>query len=154
MRLAVLVLSLSAVLSAPLSAQPFDTPEALLEAFYEPYLSGEFTDDESVFRSAALNQLYADDARNTPEGDQGAISFDPYIDGQDFEITKLEIGEATIKGDKAEVEVSFDNFDRPTTIIYDLVREEDSWKIDDVAKTAGEYPYRLSDIFEEAKQYW
>jgi hypothetical protein len=27
---------------------------------------------------------------------------------------------------------------------------EDGWKIDDVVSEEGEYPYRLSEIFEEA----
>lgn len=137
-------------LSGLAAAQPFDTPEALLEAVYAPYFSGEFSEDEAEFRSAALNALYDADAENTPEGEMGALSFDPYIDGQDYEIADFEIGEPVIEGDTATADVSFTNFGEPRAITYDLVFEDGSWKIDDLAGENDEFSYRLSEIFAEA----
>ncbi|OAM79174.1 DUF3828 domain-containing protein [Devosia elaeis] len=131
-------------------AQPFETPEALLEAFYEPYFTDEFPEDESAFRSAALNALYAADAENTPLGEMGALGFDPYVDGQDYQLADLVIDAAEISGDAASVAVSFTNFGRPTALTYELVHEGNGWKIDDVVSSGGEYPYRLSDIFAAA----
>lgn len=151
MRLAALVSSAFLAFTAAASAQPFDTPQALLEAFYQPYFDDEFYDDETVFRSAALNALYEADAENTPAGEMGAIEFDPYIAAQDYELADLEIGEPVIDGDAATVDVTFDNMSYPTAITYDLVREDGGWKIDDVSGTTGEYPYRLSEIFLEAQ---
>ncbi len=149
----VMMLAATAVLglSGWAMAQPFPTPEALLEAFYAPYFSGEFAEDESQFRSAALQALYDADAQNTPEGEMGALSFDPFINGQDFEITDLAIGEAAVTGDTAVVEVSFENFGEPTELTYELVLEDGGWKIDDVASNDPENPYRLSEIFAEAQ---
>lgn len=150
MRLAVLVAGLFLALTGLAAAEPYQTPEALLEAFYQPYLDDEFTEDESVFRSQALQALYDHDAEITPEGEMGAIEFDPFVNGQDFAITNLVIGAAGIAGDNASVAVSFDNFDQPMVLDYDLVREDGGWKIDDVATSVGEYPYRLSAIFASA----
>ncbi len=110
-------LSLAAVallaLATPVLAEDFDTPEALLEAFYAPYFGEAEFSDESPFRSEALNALYAADEARTPEGEMGALSFDPYVDGQDMDLADFEIGEPVIEGDVAEVEVTFTNFGEP-----------------------------------------
>lgn len=150
MRLAALATGVFLALTSLAAAQTYDTPKALLEAFYQPYLTGEFADDDTPFRSERLNGLYEEDAKRTPDGELGALDFDPYIDGQDFEITKLEIGEPAISGDTATVDVSFDNFEKPTKLTYDLVKENGGWRIDDVVSEDPEYPYRLSEIFTTA----
>lgn len=150
MRLKLLTAGLLLALPHAVMAQPFDTPEALLEAFYEPYFTDDFAEDDSAFRSAALNALYAADAENTPVGEMGALGFDPYVDGQDYQLSDLVIGVAEISGDEASVAVSFSNFDRPTELTYELVHEGNGWKIDDVVSSSGEYPYRLSEIFAAA----
>ena len=150
MRLVTLAAGLVLALTSFAAAQSYDTPEALLEAFYEPYFNGSFPEDESQFRSAALQALYDTDAEITPEGEMGAISFDPYIDGQDYDITDFAIGEADIAGDQASVDVSFSNFGEPRALTYELVLEDGGWKIDDVISTNPDNPYRLSEIFAEA----
>ena len=150
MRLVALAAGLFLALSGLAVAQPYPTPEALLEAFYQPYTDGNFSEDESIFRSRALQAMYDHDAEITPEGEMGAIEFDPYINGQDFDLSNLRIGTPAITGERASVVVSFDNFDQPTMLNYDLVLEDGGWKIDDVTATEGEYPYRLSEIFAAA----
>ena len=150
MRPVALAASLFVGLTGLAVAQPYETPQALLEAFYQPYLDGAFPEDEAAFQSVALQGLYAHDAEITPEGEMGAIEFDPYINGQDYDISNLVIGTPEVSGDQTTVVVSFDNFDQPTTLSYDLVLEDDGWKIDDVASDEGEYPYRLSAIFAAA----
>jgi hypothetical protein len=79
----------------------------------------------------------------------GALSFDPYIDGQDFDITDLEIGDPVLAGDYAAVEVTFRNFGEPRLLTYELVREDGGWRIEDVVSTSPDSPYRLSEIFAE-----
>jgi len=150
MRLPALAAGLFLTLTSFAAAQPYDTPDALLEAFYAPYFSGDFPEDESQFRSAELQGLYDTDAELTPEGEMGAISFDPYIDGQDYEITDFEIGAAGIAGEYASVDVTFNNFGEPRALTYELVLEDGGWKIDDVVSTNPDNSYRLSDIFAEA----
>jgi hypothetical protein len=149
MRLAALAAGLFLSLTALAAAQSFDTPEALLEAFYAPYLNDEIPEDDAQFRSEALQTLYDRDAEITPEGEMGALGFDPYIDGQDFGLTEFEIGEPQIEGDSAIVDVSFNNFDELRSLTYELVNE-DGWKIEDVVSTSSDNPYRLSEIFAAA----
>lgn len=143
-------LSLAAVallaLATPVLAEDFDTPEALLEAFYAPYFGEAEFSDESPFRSEALNALYAADEARTPEGEMGALSFDPYVDGQDMDLADFEIGEPVIEGDVAEVEVTFTNFGEPRELEYRLVLEDGGWRIDDVASTLPGSEYRLTEI--------
>ena len=146
MRLAALTAGLFLGLTGLASAQTFDTPQALLEAFYAPYFSGEFTEDESPFFSDELEALYAADAEATPEGEIGALDFDPFVDGQDFELTDFEIGAPGIAGDYASADVTFNNMGRPTTLAYEFVKENGSWQIDDVVSTNPDNPYRLSEI--------
>lgn len=154
MRLATLAAGLVLALTSLAAAQAYDTPEALIEAFYEPYFSGEFLDDDSHFRSAGLQALYDTDAEITPEGEMGALGFDPYIDGQDFDLADFTIAEPAIDGDTATVDVTFTNMGEPRSLTYELVFEEGGWKIDDVASTNSENPYRLSEIFAEAAAYY
>lgn len=148
MRSLALAAGLFMALTGLAAAQPYETPDALLQAFYAPYLAtdGSFA-DEAQFRSAGLQALYDADAEATPEGEMGALDFDPFIDGQDWEITDLEIGAAGIAGDYASADVSFKNFGEERTLSYDLVKEDGGWKIDDVASTTPGNEYRLSEIF-------
>lgn len=149
MRLAPLAAGLFLSVTGLAAAQSFDSPEVLLEAFYAPYISGDFPEDDSAFRSEALQALYDQDAENTPEGEMGALGFDPYIDGQDFEITDLEIGTPEIEDDSALVDVTFSNFGEPRSLTYELV-DEDGWKIEDVVSHNPDNMYRLSEIFADA----
>jgi hypothetical protein len=137
------------LLATPLAAaQSYDTPEALLEAFYQPYLDGDFPEDDSHFRSEALQAHYDRDAEITPEGELGALGFDPYVDGQDYSLTEFHVGTPQIAGEQALVDVTFNNFDEARSLTYELVNE-DGWKIDDVVSNNPANPYRLSEIFAE-----
>jgi hypothetical protein len=147
MRLATLATGLFLAFSAAVAAQPYETPEALIEAIYQPYTTGNFPEDDSVFRSRALQGLYSHDAEITPEGEVGASDFDPFVDGQDYELTDLEIGAAGIAGDYASVDVTFNNMGEPRALSYELVREDGGWKVDDVSSTLGEFPWRLTELF-------
>ncbi len=123
-----------------------ETPQALIEAVYAPYIAGQIPEDEAALRSEALNALYEADMQRSEEGEIGALDFDPYVDGQDFEITDLEIDEPIIDGDRSTVRVTFKNFGQPREMIYSLVIEEGAWKVDDLESLSAEYPYRLTAI--------
>ncbi|MCS6758736.1 MAG: hypothetical protein MO852_06665 [Candidatus Devosia euplotis] len=71
MRLATLVAGLFLAVTGLAATQPYQNPEALLETFYRPYLDGEFGEDESGFRSHALQALYERDTEITPKGEMG-----------------------------------------------------------------------------------
>lgn len=147
MRLVPYAAGLFLALTGLATAQTYDTPEELLAAFYQPYFDGEFYEDESPFRSAYLEELYDADSDATPAGEMGALSFDPYIDGQDYELTDFAIAPAVITDDTATAEVTFLNFDEPRHLTYELVFEDGGWRIDDVVSDNPDSLYRLSEIF-------
>ena len=149
MRLAPLAAGLFLAFTGAAFAQ-YAEPYELLEAVYAPYFNGEFPEDDSQFRSAALQALYDNDDAITPEGEMGALSFDPYVDGQDYDITDFEIGAAGIAGEYASADVTFSNFGEPRSLMFELVFEDGGWKVDDVVSNSPDNPYRLTEILSGA----
>ena len=146
-----LALALALIVAGLSPALAFDTPEALIKAVYAPYAKpiDQFdwaNYDETPLRSKALNALFAKDKAETPEGDMGRLDFDPYVDGQDYELTKFKIGKPAITGDTATVEVTFRNMGLPEDLTFSLVKESDGWKVDDVVSHAKDSEYSLKTI--------
>ena len=137
-------------LTIPALAVDFSDPKSVVEAAYEPYLSQDFdwsSYDAAALRSAGLNALYEQDAKESEAaGEVGRLDFDPLINGQDYDITDLEIGDADIRGDQAGVLVSFANMGTRSKMFILLAREGDRWLIDDVQSSEGEVTYSLHDI--------
>lgn len=150
--LAVLGFLLAAV--APVAA--FDDPKALVEAFYAAYSEPDFDkfielkQDEHAFFSAGLKALYEQDAADSERlGGIARIDFDPWINGQDFQVTELFIGDGELTSDTtATVPVDYKNFGKANTSWVYAVKEADGWKIDDMENFDPDYPYRLRDILE------
>jgi len=147
MRRTILILAALVVSSIP--ALAYDTPQALLTALYEPYFKGDSFDwtkwDDAIFRSKALNALFAKDKKEAGDG-VGRLDFDPYIDGQDYVITGLKIAAPKIDGSTATDEVTFKNMDLPEDLTFTLVKEPGGWKIDDVVSRSKDNPYSLKAI--------
>ena len=143
-----LLITVAAIAATIFPAFAYDTPAALLKALYTPYTTANYdwdNWDESKLRSKELNALFDKDTKEA-NGDMGRLDFDPYIDGQDYQITDLKIGDATITGDTAKAEVTFKNFDSAEDLTFTLVKEADGWKIDDVSSSNKDYPYDLKAI--------
>ena len=146
MRLFIAIAAL-ALLGQTVFAQSFTEPKALLEALYAGYLPpNEVPPDETLLQSERLNALFEKDQQEA-NGDIGRIDFGPYINGQDYDIKDLVIGEPYLAGGKAVVKVTFQNFDTPQELGFLLVNE-DGWKIDDVWGGSAEYSYDLLDILQ------
>ena len=93
---------------------PLDTDRAV-RRYFEPSLAG----------------LIIRDRRNA-HGEVGKLDGDPFIDAQDWNIDELDI-EVTDAGlGKAEATVKFVNLDRPATIVLDLVKIKNDWRIGDI----------------------
>ena len=93
---------------------PLDTDRAV-RRYFEPSLAG----------------LIIRDRRNA-HGEVGKLDGDPFIDAQDWNIDKLDI-EVTDAGlGKAKATVKFVNLDRPATIVLDLVKIKNDWRIGDI----------------------
>ncbi len=130
-----LALALSAGL-AHAAAAPDSDPVSLIKAIYATYLD-EHNDDPGLAHiySKRLQALIDKDDKETPEGMVGRIDWDVFIDGQDWKLTELKISEVSKSADKAAVRATFKNFDSASNMLFDLVREDGHWRVDDVEKT-------------------
>jgi hypothetical protein len=148
MRAALVVLSLLAAM-LPTAAQAqrvFAEPADLIEYVYAPYLAGEYLENwEEVF-SPTLAQLFADMEAKSQELGEPILDADPFINGQDYEISELLIADPAIEGDRAIVDVSFLNFGQPSDLRYTLVRRAEGWKIDDIESMRPGEEWRLSEL--------
>jgi hypothetical protein len=149
MRLLSLAAGFVFALTAAFPAFAYDTPKTLIEAVYAPYLKDEIPteEDDIAQRSKALQGLFDADYANTPDGEMGAIDFDPVVDGQDFKITELKIAEPALDGDKGTVDVTFKNFDADQHLQFVLLKEDDGWHYDDIVSLTPGSEYRLTEIF-------
>lgn len=136
------------LLATPGFAQDFSDPKAVIEALYAGYGPAyDYPPDQSPLFSERLNGLYAADAKEA-DGEIGRIDFDPFVNGQDYQLGKLEIGEPYLAGGKAVVRVSFENMGTPNELGILLVKEGSGWKIDDVWNGGDDYSYDLLDILQ------
>lgn len=97
-------------LVVPAGAQDFSDPRAVVEALYAPYFqpadSFDYARlDAAPLQSIGLNALFARDREEAGEG-IGRIDFDPYVNGQDFDLGNLAVGDPVYVGGRAVVGVS------------------------------------------------
>lgn len=149
MRLALAALGFLIALAAPALAQSFDTPKALLESIYQSYATDEFPEDSESIYSQKLKALFEADRERTPEGEIGAIDFDPFVNAQDYDLSNLDIGEPEITDNLATSTVRFENLGEKNTLVISMVKEADGWKVDDVQSTEGEVQWKLSELLGE-----
>lgn len=114
-------------------------PVDLITAIYQTYTDiapGEDSvpDVQGVY-SKRLQALIDKDAKETPEGEVGRMDWDPFVDGQDWQLTGLKIVPVSKEATQAEVRATFKNFDEPRDIVYSLVLEDGHWRIDDIEET-------------------
>lgn len=128
------VLSFSGRAAAETPAAPQGAgPAAFVAAIYDTYK----TDAPGLpqMYSRRLQGLIDKDASETPEGMVGRIDWDVIVDGQDWRISKLNIELVSQTDDMALVRATFDNFDKPRNLLFDLVREDGYWRVDDIQET-------------------
>ncbi len=143
----VLGLFFMAVSSAGASAAPlFSDPKALLEYAYQPYEDDGFPEDPFELFSNQLLALIEADAERTPEGETGTMNFDPYINAQDYLDLTIALGEVVMEGERAVADVEVVNFDEVSQMRFWLVREDGTWKIDDIASLTPDYDWVLSEL--------
>ena len=134
-------------LATPALAESYSDPKSLLAALYAGYMPpNDVPPDETSLQSERLNGLFARDSEEA-NGEIGRIDFGPYINGQDYDITNLVIGEPYYAGGKAVVKVTFENMGTPNEMGFLLV-DEGGWKIDDVWNKSPDFSYDLLDILQ------
>lgn len=130
-----LALSLGAEAARAVQGTADSDPVSLIKAIYATYTADNDKPGLPRIYSKRLQALIDKDEKETPEGMVGRIDWDVFVDGQDWKLTELKIALVWKSADKAQVRATFKNFDQSSNMLFDLVREDGRWRIDDVTKT-------------------
>jgi hypothetical protein len=115
-----------------LAAEAIDgDPVSLITAIYQTYLDN--AEALPGIYSKRLQALIDKDARETPEGIVGRIDGDVFVDGQDFDLSALRIETVSQDETKAQIRATFINMGEPRNMLFDLVRENGHWRVDEIA---------------------
>jgi hypothetical protein len=108
------------------------------------------------FSQGLLRAWRAADARNV-KGEVGWLDFDPVSDSQDPSINGLRLTVESAAADKASVRASFryapDPKSTATQVVYDFVRENEQWKIDEIREGIAQgdgKPWSIRKMAEKA----
>jgi Protein of unknown function (DUF3828) len=122
------------------AARADDAAKAFLEKIFAAYKGK--NSKGVVIDSAAQLRLYfepslvalvvKDEAAAKKRGDVPTLDGDPFVNAQDWEIAGVAITVEDFAPDKAKGIVKFTNFKMPQTVIYDLVKLKDGWRIADI----------------------
>jgi hypothetical protein len=124
--------------SATPAAAPQIAPDALVKDLYEqhdkknsPFFQTKNRAPLDKYFDKKLADLIWKDA-NDSKGEVGVIDGDPLYNAQDTEIKNFSIASPKIEREKAEVVVTFNNFDKKEKLTYKLVQRNSEWKIEDI----------------------
>ena len=127
-----LILAIAVGAASPPKAIDSD-PVSLITAIYQAYLDNTPALDDIY--SKRLQALLDKDAQETPEGMVGRIDWDVFVDGQDFDLSALKIVPVSQDGSKAQIRATFIKMGEQRNMLFDLVREDGHWRIDEIAAT-------------------
>jgi hypothetical protein len=100
----------------------------------------DYADKPTLLRyfDPSLAKLITEDRAAAKKNDEvPALDGDPFVDAQEWEITRLTITVQTDGPDTAMGIVAFRNFNKPTKIQVALVRLQDGWRISDIVWPDG-----------------
>src|SRR5262245_55544463 len=121
------------------AAEP--SAKAFVEAIYAAYQgkdgNGIALDKDATVRryfAPDLAQLMINDSRQAARrGEVGALDGDPFVDAQDWEVSGVDVTVQDVAAGKARATVTFENRERPSTVVLDLVKLKPGWRISDIA---------------------
>lgn len=138
------VLSMLAGLAA--AAPVFEDARGLVEHAYSSYLDGELPTDQDQLLTPSLRALLEAERQDVAAGAPPALDFDPFVNGQDFELDALVVSDPVVDGDAATVIVAFTNFGVGQQLRFSLLRRSEGWKIDDIESLNAGEGWRLSTL--------
>jgi len=147
MRILLAALTLVAATISPAWAENFDDPAALIEFAYSQYTPDSMSGfDLRAHASQDLLALFEADEARTPDGEIGALEFDPMVNGQDFDLGDLAVVETERTDARALVTASFTNMGTLQELQFTLVATADGWAIDDIESVEPGFEWKLTDI--------
>ena len=135
-----LVLCIGAVFTARGVPATEPSATAFVEAIYAPY-KGKDTKGVALDTDAAVKRYFEprlavlisrDRNKAARRGEVSTLDMDPFIDAQDWDISTVDVAVRDTGAGKASAIVSFKNLDKPTTVVLDLVKLREGWRIADI----------------------
>src|SRR5262245_256925 len=134
-RVVLMAIGLALALVGPAARAAEPSAQSFVQAIYEQYKGKdakgvELSSDAAVRRyfAPALAALILKDRRQA-RGEVGKLGSDPFIDAQDWEIDSVNVALRDVAADKAIATVSFKNLGKPQTVVLDLVKLKQDWRI-------------------------
>ena len=126
-----------------------------MAAIYDTYVSKTgngiaLDNDRTVrryFEPSLAASILKDQKDAARRNEVGALDFDPFVDAQDWEIAAFAIAVNDSGPDKASATVKFNNFDKPSTVLLDLVKIKNEWRISDITWTPHDKPNNLRALY-------
>jgi hypothetical protein len=134
-RVVLMAIGLAVALVAPAVRAADPSAQSFVQAIYDQYKGKdakgvELSDDAAVRRYFAprLAALIIKDRRQA-RGEVGKLDADPFIDAQDWEIDDVNVALRDVAADKAVATVSFKNLGKRQTVVLELVKLKQDWRI-------------------------
>ena len=134
-RVVLMAISLAVALVAPAAWATDPSAQSFVQAIYDQYKGKdakgvELSNDAAVRRyfAPALAALITKDRRQA-RGEVGKLDADPFIDAQDWEIDDVNVTLRDVAADKAIATVSFKNLGERQTVVLELVKLKQDWRI-------------------------
>ena len=149
------VLAVAVVASASPLAAADPSAHDFVAAIYDTYVSKDrnglaLASDATVrryFEPTLAGLIVKDRKQAARHGEVGLLDFDPFVDGQDWEISDLDIVVVDAGPGKARATVKFKNVDKPSLVTLELVKIGKAWKIGNVTWQPHEQPNNLRALF-------
>ena len=130
-----MAISLAVALVAPTARAADPSAQSFVQPIYDQYRGKdakgvELTNDAAVRRyfAPALAALIIKDRRQA-RGEVGKLGADPFIDAQDWEIDDVNVTLRDVAAGKAIATVSFKNLGERQTVVLELVKLKQDWRI-------------------------
>lgn len=79
-------------------------------------------------KAQLLAMMARSEARQEP-----ILDFDPFVDAQDYELSDLSVTtDGVVENSHAVVRAHFTNLGQATEVVYDLVWQNDQWRVDNI----------------------
>ncbi len=121
---------------APEASSAAPDPADTIRPLYDPYLTEGASlpgfEHQAPWSASLWETLQAMMARSQARGEP-ILDFDPLIDAQDYQLANLNVTtESVVENSHATVRASFVNAGAISEVIYDLVWENGSWRVDNI----------------------
>ncbi|MGB6536708.1 MAG: DUF3828 domain-containing protein [Xanthobacteraceae bacterium] len=153
-RTCILAAAAAIVTTAPAmaaDASAHDFVAAIYNAYVGKNGNGVALDSERTVRryfEPGLAALILKDQENSRRRNEvGVLDFDPFVDAQDWEISAFSLAVSEAGPDKASATVTFTSFTHESTIVLDLVKSKDGWKVGNITWTPHDKPDNLRALF-------